>query len=123
MVSLIALLLAGIGLFGTVSQAATQRTREFGVRLALGARRQDIAWTIVRGALLTSCLGVGGGLLLTLPLAGALGVFRFYDVSYVFSPVPLAMIGGTLGLLAMVASFAPARRVMAIDPVKSLRSE
>jgi ABC-type lipoprotein release transport system permease subunit len=68
-------------------------------------------------------VGVAGGFLLIVPIAGAVDILRFYELSYVLNPLPFLAIAGVLALLAIAASFAPARRVMAIDPVQSLRAE
>ena len=117
----IALALAAIGLFGVISQLVADRTREFGVRMALGANRSSIYWQVLRRA---AELGIGGcvlGLLLSV-LASRLLASSLYHVSR-FDPstmllVPLLLLG-----VALFAAYWPARRATQVDPMVALRNE
>ena len=115
------LLLASVGLYGVMSFLVAQRTREVGVRMALGATRRDVVRMVVRQGLSLAVAGSVVGLL----LAG--GVTRFlesllYGVSALDPGVFLAMPFAAL-LVAGVASFIPARRAASVDPAITLRDE
>ena len=118
---LIALLLAALGLFGVVAYGVAQRTREIGVRMALGARPQDVLALIVgRGFVL-----VGVGLIVGLALALALGRFTA-SMLYGVAPADLPALGASVVVLAAaaaLASYLPARRAARIDPMVALRYE
>ncbi|HEX7049881.1 MAG TPA: ABC transporter permease [Longimicrobiales bacterium] len=119
--ALIALVISGVGLYGVISYAVAQRTREFGVRTALGARPRDVLRLVVgQGARLA---GIG----LALGLAGALAVtpllgFLLYGVDAT-DPATLVVVGGLLAGVALLASYVPARRATSIDPMEALRAE
>ncbi len=117
----LALLLAAIGLYGVLSYAVSLRTREIGVRVALGAQRRDVASLVVGRGLGLAAAGAGLG------LAAAFGVTRFlsfllYGVSATdpatFAGVPLVLLG-----VAGLAAWEPARRALRIDTAVSLRDE
>lgn len=120
--SIAALLLAAVGLFGTMSHSASARTREYGVRLALGARPAQIGRLVVRESVIVSTvglvLGLGAATLAALWLrnGGVTGIVPSHPV-----PIGIAIIA--VGVIAALAAMTPARRVMSIDPVKTLRSE
>lgn len=119
--SLAALVLAAVGLFGAMAQSASSRLREFGVRLALGARPADIGRLIVREAALISGAGLALGLVASTLFA--FGVRSGLETMSPFDPVPALAIGATVLVIAILAALTPARRVMAIDPVKTLRGD
>ncbi len=106
--ALLALLLAVIGVYGVMAYSSTQRTHEFGVRIALGADRQDILKLVVRQgfklALLGVSIGVGGALRLTRVLSSLL-----YEVS-AHDPLTFSGVAALLMLVALAASYIPARR-------------
>ena len=117
----VALLLGVVGLYGVIAYSVSQRTREIGVRMALGAQRNAVYGLVMRQA---GWLTVTG---LTLGLAGAVGVASLirkilFGVA-AWDAVTLAAVAAVLGAAAMAASFAPARRAASVDPVQALRSE
>jgi predicted permease len=118
---LLAFVLAVSGLYGVVAYAVSRRTRELGIRLALGARPADTLWLVLRQGLMLGVVGVGLGL----PLAVAAG-FALRGVLFGIGPAdPLALAGASLLVIgvALLASYLPARRAMRVDPVEALRSE
>ena len=124
------LLLAAVGLFGLLSYQVTQRTREIGVRMALGATRLDVLSGFVRRGLLLTALGLAGGALLSmlLPrlLSGALPDFAMYlQTAHTALPQTEAAAAAALLLLlaALSASLLPASRAAALEPSEALRSE
>ena len=119
--AVIALVLAGVGIYGVISYSVVQRSKEIGIRIALGATREEIFRWIVRQALVLAAAGVAIG------LAGQFALSRvlrslLYGIS---SNDPATWIGAatTLGLVAVIASYFPARRAMRGDPVLALRAE
>ncbi len=116
-----ALFLAALGLFGVTSYAVAQRTRELAVRVALGARREELLRMVLREALVLGAAGVGVG------LAGAVLLSRVISsMLYSLSPRdPLTLGGVALLLLAttLLAGYLPARRATRVDPVIALRAE
>jgi ABC-type antimicrobial peptide transport system permease subunit len=117
----IGVLLAAIGVYGVLASSVSQRTREIGVRVTLGAGRSQVFRLIVgHGARLTG-VGVVIGLVLAAlgtPLARSL----LYNVSP-FDPFSFAAVSVLLVLVALTASYVPARRAMNVDPVVALRQE
>jgi putative ABC transport system permease protein len=117
----LALVLAALGVYGVTAYAVTARTREFGIRAALGARRESVLWLVVRQGLATSLVGVGAGLLAAAAgsrvLAGLLvGVSPHDAATFVATPVVLLAVAGLACLL-------PARRATRSDPVAVLRAD
>jgi ABC-type antimicrobial peptide transport system permease subunit len=113
--------LAGIGLFGVMATLVRQRTRELGIRLALGATPRDVQFIVVGRGLAISALGVSGG------IAGALLLNGFLSsLLYEVSPTDALTLGGVgvlLMTIALVATSIPARASARIDPAIALRSE
>jgi putative ABC transport system permease protein len=117
----VALVLAAVGIFGVMSYAVTQQTREIGIRMALGADRRDVVRMVLRhaGLLILSGLVVGVGLALA---AGRALSSMLFDLSP-GDPATLAAVAALLATIALVASYLPARRATRIDPVIALRAE
>ncbi len=117
----LALLLAGIGVYGVVSNAVAQRAREIGIRMALGARGRDVARWVVGQGMAWVGLGTVIGLVVAMGLSRLVSSLLFG----VRSTDPLTYVGAAAVLVAvaLVASLLPARRAIALDPVRSLRSE
>jgi len=116
-----ALFLAAAGLYGVMSFAVTQRTREMGLRSALGAQGVQLILLVMRKGLVQLAIGLALGVGLALLASGAL-----QPVLYHVNPRDSAVFAGvivTLALASIIASFLPARRVTKIDPVLALGSE
>lgn len=117
----LALLLAGIGLYGLMAYNVTRRTQEIGVRMALGAARSDVLLMILRETLGMTSIGVALGLACTLG-ASQLVANMLYGVSGQ-DPVTLAAVSVALTLVAAIAGWIPARRAICVDPMVALRYE
>jgi ABC-type antimicrobial peptide transport system permease subunit len=119
--AVVALLLAGLGLYGVLAYAVTQRTREIGVRMALGARPAQALILVAR----ESAAVVGAGVLLG--TAGALVSARMITgLLFGIGPAdPLALLGAAavLGAVSLLATLLPARRAALVDPAVALRAE
>jgi ABC-type antimicrobial peptide transport system permease subunit len=116
-----ALLMGVVGIYGVISYAVSQRRREAGIRLALGAQKQDIERMFVRRGLVLSIVGVAIG------SASAAGLMRLLQ-SLLFGvrpwdPVTYAAAAAILLVAAVLASYLPARRASSFDPLKALRAE
>jgi predicted permease len=121
MFSCAAVALAAIGLFGSMATMVGQRTREFGVRMALGATGEELRWMVVRRGLTLATAGMVAGLFGAL-LANRLLMALLYQVTPT-DPVTLAVVAILLFTVAALASLIPARSSTRIDPVQSLRAE
>jgi hypothetical protein len=117
----LALLIASAGIHGVVSYEAQRRRREFGVRLALGARPSQVHAMVVKRSARLSALGIVAGLLAFTALAPLLRQWLF-GVS-TFDPMTLAAITATLLVTAVLAALGPALRASRADPIDSLRAE
>jgi putative ABC transport system permease protein len=117
----LAMLLAGIGLYGVVAHSVAQRTREVGVRVALGAQRRDILRLVLGQGVGLVAAGVVGGLAAAIVSSRYLGtlVFRVSPVD----PPTLAGAAGLLMVVALLAHVVPVRRALRIDPASALRHE
>ncbi|HEX6739600.1 MAG TPA: ABC transporter permease [Vicinamibacteria bacterium] len=115
----LALFLAAIGVYGVTSFSTAQRTREIGVRMALGARRRDVGTLVLKHGLRLVALGVALGLLLAFGSARALERF-LYGVSGT-DPLTFALVPLLLAAVAFVACLVPARRATRLDPLDALR--
>jgi predicted permease len=121
----LALLLAGVGLYGLLAFGVVQRTGEMGVRMALGARPWDVLWMVLREALSLVLIGVGLGV----PAAHAAARLAANQISGLLfglnagDPVTIAAATGVLAAVAGVAAYLPARRASRVDPMVALRNE
>ena len=120
-IGLLAIVLAAIGVYGVVAHSVSQRTREIGVRMAVGAAPADVHWMVLAQGLRLTALGIAAGLLLS---AAAVRLLRSF--LYGLSPFdPLAFVTASLAwiAIAMLASWFPARRATRVDPLAALKYE
>jgi ABC-type antimicrobial peptide transport system permease subunit len=118
---LVALVLASIGLYGVMSQTVTRRTREIGIRMALGAQARRVLWTVLRDAMAMVAIGATAGIVAVLALTR-------YAESLLFGikpqdPPTLVVTGLLLLAITAIAGFLPARRAIRLDPMTALRHE
>jgi predicted permease len=118
---LLALMLAAIGLYGVMTHGVVRRTNEIGIRMALGARRANILWLVLKETLLLVIVG----LVIGIPLALGAGKLISNQLFGLRPSDPLALIvaSGVLTLVALLAGFLPARRATKVDPLVALRDE
>jgi putative ABC transport system permease protein len=117
----VALLLAGVGIYGLMAYAVAQRTQEIGLRLALGSSRPRVIWLVLKEASVLAAIGLAIG------VGGAVIVGRamqttLYGVGAIDFWV-IAVVATILFMTAMFASYLPARRAAAIDPMRALRTD
>ena len=110
-----------LGIYGVISYAVSQRTREIGIRMALGAKKSGLVWMFVRAALVLTCVGTVVGIgaaaaLMRLMQTLLFGISPLDPIT--FTAVPVALVAA-----AALASYLPARRTAAVDPVDALRAE
>ena len=121
--ALIALVLSAVGLYAVTAYAVSQRTQEIGVRMALGAQGNEVAWLFLRRSLVQ--LGIG----LTLGIAGAFGVGTLFSQTQLLvqnragDPITIGGIALLLALVASMACFIPAKRATRLDPLIALRRD
>jgi ABC-type antimicrobial peptide transport system permease subunit len=117
----IAALLAGLGMFGVTSYLVAQRTREIGVRIALGARPTHVLKTVLGSTARLLAIGGAIGFVAALGL-GRLIASQLYGVSAA-DPVTFALVPLALATVALVAGYVPARRALSVDPTVAMRAE
>ena len=117
----LSLLLAAVGLYGVMAQSVVERTREIGVRLALGADRRDVVRMVVREGMAPALAGLIAGTAAALAALRLLGSL-LYEVSP-YDPAGLAGVAALLGVVAVLSCWVPARRAARVDPVVCLRAE
>jgi predicted permease len=118
---LLALSLASLGLYGVMAYSVSQRTRELGIRISVGAKRRDVLKLILGQTFILAAIGIAGG------LVTAIGVTRFasnllYGISPA-DPATFALVAFLLLFVSLVAGYFPARRAAKIDPMVALRSD
>ena len=118
---MLALLLGAVGLYGVIAYSVSQRTREIGVRMALGAQRRSVYQLIMGEAGRLTGLGIAAGLVCSFAAAALIRKLLFgvraWDVT------TLVGVSIVLSVTALVASYLPARRAASVNPVEALRSE
>jgi putative ABC transport system permease protein len=119
--SLVALLIAAVGIYGVMAYSVSQRTSEIGIRMALGASRGDVLQLVLRQGLGVIALGLGAGLVSALFAARLLESLLYHTSAH--DPLTLAAIACTLGAVAFFACLIPARRATKVDPLVALRNE
>jgi ABC-type antimicrobial peptide transport system permease subunit len=117
----LATLLAAIGLYGVMSYAVTRRTREIGIRMALGAERRRVMWLVLKEVAIMTAAGITGGLAVALWLTRQVQSQLFGLAPH--DPLTLAAATVLLGFIAIAAGYIPAQKATRIDPIVSLRSE
>jgi putative ABC transport system permease protein len=117
----IALFLAALGLYGVIGYSVTQRTREIGIRIALGAEQGGVLRLVVGEGLRLAAIGAGIGMLASLAVARLIQS-QLFEVS-AFDPLTIAAMAAVLLAVATLASYLPARRAMRVDPACALRPE
>jgi predicted permease len=117
----LALILGMVGIYGVISFFVGQRTREFGIRIALGAQRGEVLKLVMNEGLSLTLVGIAGGLLAALALTRYLGTL-LYGVSAT-DPADFAGVALLFALVALAACYVPARRAMQVDPINALRNE
>lgn len=119
--AVIALLLGVVGLYGVVAYSVSQRTREIGVRIAIGAQRSSVYRLVLREAGWLIFIGIGAGLVLAVGASSAMKAVLFGVRAW--DPATLAAVAVVLAVAALAASFIPAHRAASVDPVEALRAE
>jgi ABC-type antimicrobial peptide transport system permease subunit len=122
------LCLAGVGLYAVVAFAVSRRSREIGIRMALGARSQQAVWTVAREVALLVGVGTGAGLAVTLAAILALravivptpGISLYRPTA---DPLALFAVAAFMGIVGVAAAYVPARRAARMDPVAALRRD
>lgn len=120
LLGLTGLVLAAVGVYGVIAYYVTQRTHEFGVRIALGASGAAVRWMVVREAVVIGAIGVGVGLAVSFFAARLVGSMLYGMSSR--DPQTFAIVGLVLLGVGVAASYVPARRATRVDPLEALRS-
>ncbi len=117
----VAMLLAAVGLYGVMSYSVAQRTKEIGIRMALGARRPDVLALVVKQGMALVLLGIAAGTLLSLGITRLISGMLFGITAT--DPLTFAGVAALLGAVALLANYLPARRAASVDPMVALRYE
>jgi ABC-type antimicrobial peptide transport system permease subunit len=116
-----ALLLGTVGIYGVISYSISRRTREIGIRMALGASQRNVQGLFVRHGLMLTGIGIACGFIAAIPLT-RLMTSLLYGTSPL-DPITYAAVAGVLLCAAVTAAYLPARRATAIEPLDALRFE
>jgi ABC-type antimicrobial peptide transport system permease subunit len=119
LVSVLALILGVVGLYGALSYVVAERTREIGVRMALGAQPARVRWMVVGQGAQVVIAGVAAGLVVARLATPALG--RLLFAVRPVDAATFAAVSGSMLLIGVLASYLPARRASNVDPIRSLR--
>ena len=118
----VALALAAIGIFGVLSYAVAQRTREIGIRMALGAQQRVVRGMVVRQAMVFAAAGITIGTVCALALSRSLVATLLFSTSP-HDSTTFAAVALLLGAVALASSYVPARRATRVDPIVALKAE
>jgi len=119
--SSVALLIAAVGIYGVLSYSVNRRTREIGVRMAMGAQRKDVLLLIAREGLTVALAGIAAGLVAALAVSRVMTSLLYGVQAYDFATY--AVVAGLLLMVAVIACYVPALRATRIDPIVALRYE
>jgi ABC-type antimicrobial peptide transport system permease subunit len=119
--AILALVLSAIGLYGVMSYSVTRRSREIGIRMALGAARSAVLGQVLRQTSVIAAIGIAVGLAASVLATRALGAFLFGLSSR--DPATLVVVAFALFLTSILSGLLPARRAATIDPVQAIKSE
>jgi len=117
----VALAIGVVGIYGVIAYAVAQRTREIGLRMALGAQIRDVRTMFIRHGLSLSAAGIGIGIVLALSVTRVMSTFLF-GVSPM-DPITYAMVSGALLAVGLLAAYLPAHRASRVDPIMALRAD
>jgi predicted permease len=122
-IAAIGLLLSAVGLYAVTTFAVAQRTREIGVRIALGAQRAQVLWLVLRRVVFQLALGLGVGVICVIGWDRQLPDDPTVNVHHLTDPMVLAPVATLLAIVTLAAAAVPARRATRLDPVAALRIE
>jgi putative ABC transport system permease protein len=117
----LALVLASVGIYGVIAYSVTQRTQEFGIRMALGANQRDVLRIVLREGGLLVLLGLASGVVVALAVTHLMTT-QLYDVTAT-DPLTFVAVAALLSAVALTACYIPARRALRVDPMVALRYE
>lgn len=120
-ISVLGLLLAVVGIYGVVANLASERTKEIGIRMALGAEPGNILWLFLKDGVQLALIGAGVGLVASYYLLNLLG--KMLPMLPGPNPQVVVAVAALLVLIAVIASWLPARRSTRVDPIVALGSE